>query len=60
MELLATLTYQQYHTPIVVGQQSFQLPLTSNKKSVLVIYSEDYIRNMMPYSADILVYSTKT
>jgi hypothetical protein len=60
MELLGTSTYQQYHAPIVFGRQSFLLPLMPNNKSVLVIYSEDYFRNTMTYSADILVCSTNT
>jgi hypothetical protein len=53
-------TYQQYHTPIVFGQQSFLLPLMPNNKSVLVIYLEDYLRNTMTHLADILVCSTNT
>jgi hypothetical protein len=40
-------TYQQYHTPIVFRPQSFLLTLTPNNKFVLVIYLEDYLRNMM-------------
>jgi hypothetical protein len=53
MELPATSTYRQYDTSIVFGQQSFLLPSTPNHKSVLVIYLEDYFRNMMSHSANI-------
>jgi hypothetical protein len=53
-------TYQQYHTPTVFRQQSFLLTLTPNNKSVLVIYLEDYLRNMMTYSANILACSKDT
>jgi hypothetical protein len=58
MEPLAMSTYEQYHTPIVFTLQSFLLPLTPDIKSVLVIYFEDYLRNMMTHLANILVYST--
>jgi hypothetical protein len=60
MELSVTSTYQQYHTPIVFGQQSFLLPLTPNKKSILVIYLEEYLQNTMTHLADILAYSIDT
>jgi hypothetical protein len=58
MELQVTSTYQQYHTPRVIGPQSFLLPLTPNNKSILVIDLEDYLQNTMTYLASILVYST--
>jgi hypothetical protein len=53
-------TYQQYHTPMVFRRQSFLLTLTPNNKSVLVIYLEDYLRNTMTYSANILACSMDT
>jgi hypothetical protein len=53
-------TYQQYYKPIVFRQQSFLLTLTPNNKSILVIYLEDYLRNTMTYSANILACSTDT
>jgi hypothetical protein len=60
MELQVTSTYQQYHTPVIFRQKSFLLPLTPNKKSVLVIDTEDYLWNMMTYLANILICSTDT
>jgi hypothetical protein len=60
MELPPTSTYQQYHTPIVFGQQSFLLPLMANNKSILVIYLEDDLQNTMTHLADILAHSTNT
>jgi hypothetical protein len=57
MGLLVVSTYQQYHIPIVFGQQSFLLSLTPNNKSILLIYLEDYLRNMVTYLANILVCS---
>jgi hypothetical protein len=60
MELLVTSTYQQYHTLIGFGLQSFLLPLMPNNKSVLVIYLEDYLWKTMTHSADILACSTYT
>jgi hypothetical protein len=60
MRLLVMSRYQQYHTSIVFGQQSFLLSLIPNNKSVLVIYLEDDLWNMMTHSADILACSTNT
>jgi hypothetical protein len=58
MELPVRSTYQQSHTPIVFRQQSFLLALIPNNKSVSLIYLEDYLRNTMSHSADILACST--
>jgi hypothetical protein len=60
MELQVMAIYQQYHTTIVCRRQSFLLHLTLNNKSVLVIYLEDYLRNTMTHSTNILVYSSDT
>jgi hypothetical protein len=60
MELPTKSIYQQYHTLVVFGRQSFLLPLIPNNKFVFIIYLEDYLRNMMTYSANILVFSTDT
>jgi hypothetical protein len=60
MGLVVMSKYQQYHTQIVFQQQIFLLTLRPNNKSVLVIYLEDYLRNMITYSAHILEYSMDT